>query len=320
VLPGGWQIVKGPSIYRESKRVALTASAPPPNVPEPELEAVRESFRLASGYELALTLLPAAPTASQNVPPKLSGEPSDSGQRLEINAAYAAIRAGLAGTSLYRTSLKGDEILLSFISPQVGERHRQAIDTLARQTGWKLGINPQSNQGAILEAAREVLQTHGWTVLKGPSLHLERAQVAATLSAAPEPEVRAAAEAEVLERTGFQLALSAAPDSRPGAVAPAASLPAAGLPATVSPAGPPEPPAELVEIPLERIRLSRHYQALALNPEKLAKTIDRLRRAGPAAAPVRVRRLTTGYLLLDGLYRLRAAEQLGLERMWALVE
>jgi ParB-like chromosome segregation protein Spo0J len=36
--------------------------------------------------------------------------------------------------------------------------------------------------------------------------------------------------------------------------------------------------------------------------------------------PIQVRRVRDGYVLSDGLYRLRAAEALGLERIPALVE
>ena len=46
---------------------------------------------------------------------------------LLIVAAYAAIKRALAGSTLYRTSLKGEEIILSFISPQVGERYQATI-------------------------------------------------------------------------------------------------------------------------------------------------------------------------------------------------
>ncbi len=36
--------------------------------------------------------------------------------------------------------------------------------------------------------------------------------------------------------------------------------------------------------------------------------------------PIQVRRVRDGYLLTDGLYRLRAAEALGLERVPAVAE
>ena len=75
-----------------------------------------------------------------------------------------------------------------------------------------------------------------------------------------------------------------------------------------------------MEIPLGRIRLSRYQQGLSLDPQKLANAVNKARRLGQVAPPISVRRLPDGYLLLDGLYRLRAAQELGLEKIWALVE
>jgi len=58
---------------------------------------------------------------------------------------------------------------------------------------------------------------------------------------------------------------------------------------------------------------------LSLDPVKLEKAIERARRMG-ITPPIQVRRAADGYILLDGLFRLRAAEALGLERISAEVE
>jgi hypothetical protein len=76
---------------------------------------------------------------------------------------------------------------------------------------------------------------------------------------------------------------------------------------------------EVVEIPLARIRLNSYQQSLSLDPAKLQKAIERARRMG-ITPPIQVRRVRDGYVLSDSLYRLRAAEVLGLERIPALVE
>jgi len=75
----------------------------------------------------------------------------------------------------------------------------------------------------------------------------------------------------------------------------------------------------VVEIPIDRIRLTKTQQALSLDPEKLEKAVQRARAMG-INPPVQVRRSRDGYILADGLYRLRAAERLGLERIPAMVE
>jgi ParB-like chromosome segregation protein Spo0J len=75
-----------------------------------------------------------------------------------------------------------------------------------------------------------------------------------------------------------------------------------------------------VEIPIAQVRLQRLHEGLALNPAKLENAIARAQRAGQISPPVVVRRLRDGYLLLDGLYRLRAAQTLGHERIPAVIE
>ncbi len=75
----------------------------------------------------------------------------------------------------------------------------------------------------------------------------------------------------------------------------------------------------VIEVPLKRIRLNNYHQSLSLDPAKLEKAVQRARVMG-IDPPIQVRRVQDGYILVDGLYRLRAAETLGLERIPAIVE
>jgi len=288
VLPESWKIVKGPAIYRQEKRIGVTIAQP---LEAYDTRDICERFLETSGYQLELIF--AAQTA-RPVAVSASG-----GAHLEINAAYAALKAALEGSTLYRTSLKGDEIVLSFISPQVADRYRTQIEALSQQVGWPLSISPQPNQGAILEAARMLLQKTGWKVVKGPGVYPEKAEVVATLAELPEADALSKIADAFAERTGFRLVITGA------AVAP-------------------KPPAALtnqpvVEIPIQLIRLNRYQQTLSLDPLKLEKATERARRQG-ITPPIQVRRIKDGYILLDGLYRLRAAEALGLGRLPAVVE
>lgn len=217
----------------------------------------------------------------------------------EINAAYGLIKSTLAGSSLYKTSLKNGEIMLSFISPQVGERYGEQITVLSRQTGWPLRINPSPNQGAILESARRLLDEAGCNVTKGPGIHLELGQVAVTLAEAPVTGELAALCAAFQEETGFQLSVQAVRTPPP--------------PTTSAPS------PDTVEIPLALIRLRPHQQGLELDPLKFDKAVRRARHLG-IKPPIEVRRVRDGYLLIDGLYRLRAAESLGWDRIPAVVQ
>ena len=291
VLPEGWQIAKGPAIYREQKRVAVTVAGT--RVSEEPGAQVCQQFVAESGYELTLNF--AAQSVAPAIPPIAMR-----GERLEINAAYSLIKNILEGSTLYRTSLKGDEIMLSFISSHVGERYQEQIKALEEQVGWRLNINPQPNQGAILEGALTLFSTAGWTITKGPSIYLEKAEVAVSLGYSPGEQEISELVAAFDRQTGFRLVVNVPlstiqkPQSNPKNL-------------------------DVVEIPLARIRLNPSQQALALDPLKLNKAIERARRMG-IAPPIQVRRAREDYVLVDGLYRLRAAEALKLERIPAMVE
>jgi Cft2 family RNA processing exonuclease len=291
-LPPEWQIVKGPAIYREGKRVAITVSSAAPT--RVELNAACVRFQEISGWELSATVaVSSAPTRAASTPVAATA--------WEINAAYAEIKRALAGSTLYRTSLKGNEITLGFISPQVGERYREQIEALSARIGWPLAISPQPNQNAIMDAVRALVVRAGWTLVKGPSIFTDRAEVTVTVAEALDEAARGEAAQAFTEQTGYRL-IFGAPTPPP------------------SPAKKTEPELEVVEIPAARIRLTAYQQSLTLDPEKSRKALERAQREGRIHPPVRVRRVRDGYVLLDGLYRLQAAQALGWERIAAVVE
>ena len=189
--------------------------------------------------------------------------------------------------------------MLSFISRQVAERYQSKIAKLALQTGWRLSVNPQPNQGAILEVARALLVRVGLTISKGPSIYPEKAEVSVTMASAPttsqEAEITEAFERE----TGFHLIMTS--------------------PTAKKDQSPRLAFSDVVEIPVTHIRLSGYHQSVSLDPVKLEKAIERARMMG-ITPPIQVRRTMDGYILSDGLYRLRAAESLSLERIPAVVE
>jgi uncharacterized protein len=300
VLPPGVQIVKGPSIHREQKKVSLTVSFPGNSA---MISAVPISFKTICGWELEL--IRAAETPGR-YPMGGIGPVARSGARLEINAAYNLIKSALEGSTLYRTSLKGDEIMLSFISPQMGERYAEKIAMLEKQSGWALSINPQPNQGSILEAARSLLNKAGLVIAKGPSIYPEKAEV--ILSLAVEPGELTSLTDTFLAQTGYRLVINL---PKLLAVNPVTTAPDQAASRTGA--------ANVVEIPLNRIHLNAYHQSLSLDPDKVEKAVQRARAMG-IDPPIQVRRVRDGYVLMDGLYRLRAAERLGLDRIPAVVE
>ncbi|HNT54505.1 MAG TPA: MBL fold metallo-hydrolase [Anaerolineaceae bacterium] len=294
ILPGDWELIKSPAIHREQQRIVAAVRVPQPGTGG-AVEALCAQYLAETGFTLELVVSAAAATPVV-LPVAWQGE------RLEINAAYALIKSSLEGSTLYRTSLKGAAIMLSFISPQVGERYRQQIDDLALQVGWPLTINPQPNQGSILETARALMAAASWQVVKGPGIYPDRAEVTVSVGSILTDEEIAECATDFEDQTGYHLVVQAP------------RAPASGL---TNPN--PSPDIQVIEIPLERIRLKPAHAALELDPAKLDKAIDRARRMG-IAPPIQVRRTRTDYVLVDGLYRLRAAQALKLTKIPAIVE
>ena len=301
-LPAGWLVRKGPAIHRLEKRVAVTVAPDVRSGLEPvarHLDDAEDRYVEISGYKLEIEDeypdVPQIPLAAT-----VADEP------LEINAAYAVIRQALAGSSLYRTSLKDGAIVLTFISPQEGLRHQAVMDDLEQQIGWPLRIHPHPNQSAILDAARGLLLRQGWIAAKGPSIYPERGEVAVTLANHAAGEKLAHVERVFAERTGYQLHVTTLEGEAPDAAQPEPAVPHAG--------------GSAIEIPIDRVRVPAVQQGLALNPAKLNKALTRARRDGLINPPIVVRRLRNEYLLLDGLYRLRAAQTLGHTHIQAEIE
>ena len=134
---------------------------------------------------------------------------------------------------------------------------------------------------------------------KGPSLFQDRAEASVTLAETTGEPARDALAQAFLEQTGYRLIVN---------------LPAA------TPARTNEAALDGVLIPVARIRLTAHQQSLTPDPEKARKALERAQRAGQISPPVQLRRVGDGYVMVDGLYRLRAAQTLGWEKVLAIVE
>lgn len=194
-LPEGWQVVKGPSIHRERREVAITVQGD-----GGDLQGARRRFTQATGYELIVS------EARGGTPLPVSVVEEEGG-RWEINSAYAEIKRALAGSTLYKTSLKGERIVLSFISPQVGERYQAEIEALSRRIGWPLEINPHPNQVAIAGEARSLVAAAGAVIVKGPGIYTSRGEVVVRLETPLPEETTARLKEDLMERTGYRLTL-----------------------------------------------------------------------------------------------------------------
>jgi hypothetical protein len=230
VLPAEWVLAKSPAILREGKRVAISVRSDAAT--RIGLNEACARFQAISGWELSATVIAAARMAA--APTVISGASAP----WEINAASAEIKRALADTSLYRTSVKSSEIVLAFLSPQVGARYQDRIAALSARVGWPLSISPQANNNAIMAAARTAVVQAGWTLVKGPSIFLDRAEVSCAVAGAVDAALRAEISRAFLEQTGFRLTI----------VEPAPSVQPAKN----------DPSLDVVEVPVASIRVSAY--------------------------------------------------------------
>lgn len=192
LLPPGSEVVKGPSYYIAQGMVQVDLAG----VDDPE--AVAAAYEALTGFKLIIN----------DQKDAVEGDsPPASDEKLEINAAYGVIREALEAHGLYKTSLKQGRIVLSFISPQVGARHMDTIARLSRETGYELLVHPHPNQNAILQEARQLLSKANVRIRKGPSIYVDRGEVAVTVTQEPANWTGLCKDFE--DATGYQLILMA---------------------------------------------------------------------------------------------------------------
>lgn len=196
LLPKGARLVKTPSYYMDKREVVVEIADIAPDV----LASLKALYLDLTGFKLVTGDTPPTSTAiapSSNAP---TGK-----KPMEINAAYGLIRATLGDKGLYKTSLKGNSIVLSFISPQVGRRYSAEMDELARQTGYPISLHPHPNQQEILAVANRLIREAGWSLKKNIGIHTDRGEVSVTLTSAPDEASLAMVAAAFLDQTGYTM-------------------------------------------------------------------------------------------------------------------
>jgi hypothetical protein len=114
----------------------------------------------------------------------------------------------LGDKGLYKTSLKGNGIVLAFISPQVGGRYIAEINDLSAQTGYPMSIHPHPNQQEILAIANRLVREAGWSLKKNIGIHTDRGEVSVTLTTPPDEMSIVTVTAEFLDQTGYVMAVN----------------------------------------------------------------------------------------------------------------
>ena len=198
LLPQGGQIVKGPSFYMEKREVLVEVGG------VADVAAFERAYLELTGYRLRANEDRDGQGGAEVIAAAPSSRPA-----LEINAAYGLIRAALEPFGLARTSLKQGQIVLTFISPQVGARYFETITRLAEETGYAISVYPQPDQNAILQRVNGAVREAGWQIRKGPGLHVERGEVMLSLAIAPDEATAERVGQRIEAETGYRLVIKA---------------------------------------------------------------------------------------------------------------
>lgn len=199
LLPKGARLVKSPSYYMDRREVIADVADIMPDV----LASLRAMYLDLTGFKLVT----GNNSPTSNPTPTPSNAPT-ADKQMEINAAYGLIRAKLGDKGLYKTSLKGNGIVLAFISPQVGGRYHAEMNELAQQTGYPLSVHPHPNQQEILSTANRLIREAGWSLKKGVGIHTDRGEVSVTLTSAPDEMTLLTILADFLDQTGYLMVVN----------------------------------------------------------------------------------------------------------------
>ncbi|MFN8374074.1 MAG: MBL fold metallo-hydrolase, partial [Anaerolineae bacterium] len=203
VLPEDVRLVKGPSFFMDKGEVQADVEG----ADAATLREITDTYLKLTGFRLKLNARSEA-KASGSAVTTPSAPAQTSGGKMEINAAYGVVRLALEKHGLYKASLKQGDIVLTFVSPQVGQRHLETINTLSQQTGYRMSLHPHPNQQQILQVANQLMSRAGWQIRKGPGIHTERAEVVVALANTPDGASLEQVQREFAEQTGYTLVVS----------------------------------------------------------------------------------------------------------------
>lgn len=193
VLPPETRIIKGPSIFMDRREVQVEADG----LEETQRREIERHFLDMTDFKLTVAQPKQTGALNFSIPAGAT--------QMEINAAYAVIRQALEQHGLYKSSLKQGQIVLSFISPQVGERFIETIKDLSRQTGYAITIHPHPNQQQILVIARQLIDSAGWSIRRGPGIHVDRAEIEVKVNTMPSDEQIQQVNTMLNAQTGYTL-------------------------------------------------------------------------------------------------------------------
>lgn len=199
LLPPDATLRKGPSFFLGQGQVKIEVDG------VEDTAALAEQYQQLTGFKLLVNDSGTAGQENGAAKPTATAATSSTAGQMEINAAYELIRAALGEHGLNKAGLKQGRIVLSFISPQLGLRHYDTIERLAKETGYEISIHPHPNQNAITQAAHKLMMQAKVRIVKGPSIYVERGAVGIKTDTEISADQRAELEQKFEAETGFKL-------------------------------------------------------------------------------------------------------------------
>ncbi len=184
------------SLHLERDEVVVRTEEP---LPREKAGEAAEQFHAETGLILTVRQAPSYCVPKQKVRPD---------GRFEINAAFLAIDEAFRKQAHrpYKKRLLGQNTIeLVFISPMIGERYKDLIEQLSKQTGWPISIGSTANQHRIKEIAVTLATEYGLKLRKNPRYFGGNNLLVLLVEKPPEPEKAAELRRRFTEATGFEL-------------------------------------------------------------------------------------------------------------------
>ncbi len=199
ILPPGASLAKNPSLYVERDEIIADVDGLSPE----QASELETKYAEDTGYILKLSVR----RADNAVTPDIAVAAAPADTPMEINQAYALVRSRLEPYGLQKVGQKMGELMLTFISPQLGARYEKEIAEIAKQTGYPARVYENPMQNIILDEARALLRGVGWEVQKGPGIHIDRGEVSVKLVDSPTAEAFQQLSDRLEEKTGYRLVI-----------------------------------------------------------------------------------------------------------------
>lgn len=157
---------------RQQYSVSLTENAV-------EDQQLAEQFTRQTGLSLVISNngVTTSGVLSENLNEKKSDRivPENGVKPVEQNFMLSCVDASFSEEkdTPYKKSIKSDDsgkvVELCFLSPEVGYRYKELIQTIANQTGWSFRISEQCNQVQLMQILVSMCQKYNITPMKNPS-------------------------------------------------------------------------------------------------------------------------------------------------------